>query len=106
MHNRILIISYYTPQGKTQGDVWGENIILNANQVEFPSDAKAPKVSEEAKDLIRACLTRDQRLRYMYMYVCTCMSVYACVGVCVYAMYLCVCVCICDKLNPRYALSN
>ncbi len=50
-------------EGKTQENLWSENIIFNASQVQFPSDPKAPKVSDEAKDLIRACLTRDQRLR-------------------------------------------
>ena len=50
-------------EGKTQENVWSENIIYNSSQVEFPTDPKAPKVSEEAKDLIRACLTKDQRLR-------------------------------------------
>eukprot|EP01039_Chlorochromonas_danica_P003020 gene3024-3295_t len=57
-------------EGKSQEHVWTENIIYNASQVEFPSDPKAPKVSEEAKDLIRACLTRDQRLRPDVMAVC------------------------------------
>jgi len=56
-------------EGKTQEHVWSENLIYRANQVEFPNDSKAPKVSEEAKDLIRACLTRDQRYRYMIRYV-------------------------------------
>ena len=63
----------------------GENIILNAHQVEFPSDAKAPKVSEEAKDLIRACLTRDQRLRcvlLLYIYfILGCGMLTVCVAV-------------------------
>lgn len=50
-------------EGKSQEHVWSENLIYRANQVEFPVDPKAPKVSEEAKELIRACLTRDQRYR-------------------------------------------
>lgn len=50
-------------EGKSQEHVWSENLIYRANQVEFPIDPKAPKVSEEAKELIRACLTRDQRFR-------------------------------------------
>jgi hypothetical protein len=50
-------------EGKTQENVWSENIIYNASGVQFPTDAKAPKVSEDAKDLIRQCLTKDQRLR-------------------------------------------
>jgi tousled-like kinase len=50
-------------EGKTQENVWNENIIYNSSQVEFPNDPKAPKVSDEAKDLIRSCLTRDHRLR-------------------------------------------
>ncbi len=49
-------------EGKSQENVWSENIIYNANHVQFPSDPKC-KVSEEAKDLIRACLTKDPRLR-------------------------------------------
>ncbi len=50
-------------EGKSQENVWSEGLIFNASQVEFPSDPKAPKVSDEAKDLIRACLTRDHRSR-------------------------------------------
>lgn len=57
-------------EGKTQEHVWSENIISNANYVEFPSDPKAPKVSDEAKDLIRACLTKDPRLRPDILTVC------------------------------------
>lgn len=50
-------------EGKSQEKVLSEGIILNANRVEFPTDPKGSKVSEEAKDFIRACLTADQRLR-------------------------------------------
>ena len=50
-------------EGKSQENVWSEGLIFNASQVEFPSDPKAPKVTDEAKDLIRACLTRDHRSR-------------------------------------------
>lgn len=57
-------------EGKTQENVWTENIIYNASTVDFPNDAKAPKVSDDAKDLIRACLTRDQRLRPDIIGVC------------------------------------
>lgn len=57
-------------EGRTQEVVWTENLIFNATQVEFPTDPKAPKVSEEAKDLIRVCLTRDQRHRPDIMGVC------------------------------------
>ena len=50
-------------EGKSQERVLSENIMLNATQVDFPADPKAPKVSDEAKDLIRACLTYDQKHR-------------------------------------------
>jgi tousled-like kinase len=50
-------------EGKSQENVWSEGIIFNATQVEFPCDPKSPKVSEEAKDLIRACLAKDPRIR-------------------------------------------
>lgn len=50
-------------EGKSQENVWSEGLIYNASQVEFPNDPKAPKVSDEAKDLIRACLTKDHKLR-------------------------------------------
>ena len=50
-------------EGKTQEKVLSEGIILNANRVEFPADSKGIKISEEAKEFIRACLTPDQRLR-------------------------------------------
>ena len=35
-------------------------------QVEFPpaSDTRAPKIPDDAKDLIRACLTADQKFRW------------------------------------------
>lgn len=50
-------------EGKSQEKVLSEGIILNANRVEFPLDPKGNKISEEAKELIRACLTADQRYR-------------------------------------------
>ena len=53
-------------EGKSQERVLSEGIMLNANQVEFPNitDSRAPKIPEEAKGFIRACLTADQRFRY------------------------------------------
>lgn len=55
-------------EGKTQDVILKEGTITNINTVEFPStttgDSKAPKVSEEAKDFIRTCLTPDQQYRY------------------------------------------
>lgn len=57
-------------EGKTQERVLSEGIILNATQVEFPNDVKAPKVSDEAKDLIRACLTHDQNYRLEVFALC------------------------------------
>lgn len=48
-------------EGSTQERVWSEGLIANAGEVNFPL---LPKVSDEAKDLIRQCLTRDQHLRY------------------------------------------
>lgn len=52
-------------EGKSQERVLSEGLILNATQVEFPtsSDTKGSKVSDEAKDFIRACLTPDPRYR-------------------------------------------
>lgn len=52
-------------EGKSQEKVLSEGIILNASRVDFPPDhpTRGLKVSEEAKDLIRACLTADQRYR-------------------------------------------
>ena len=47
-------------EGSTQERVWSEGLIANAGEVNFPL---LPKVSDEAKDLIRQCLTRDQRVR-------------------------------------------
>jgi tousled-like kinase len=54
--------------GKTQERVMSEGIMLNATKVEFPSasdpkNPNLPKVSEEAKDFIKYCLTWDQKLR-------------------------------------------
>jgi tousled-like kinase len=48
-------------EGKSQELVLREGVILNAHQVEFPSNG--PKVSEEAKDLIRQCLTHSKEHR-------------------------------------------
>ena len=61
-------------EGKSQERILTEGIVLNATRVEFPNDfskgngtnsssSAIPKVSEEAKDFIRACLTWDQRHR-------------------------------------------
>lgn len=65
-------------EGKSQERVLSEGIMLNATQVEFPSEIgkisqstasassatpQVPKVTDEAKDFIRTCLTWDQRLR-------------------------------------------
>lgn len=57
-------------EGKTQENVWSDNLIRDASPVEFPSDSKAPKVSEDAKELIRECLTRDQRQRPDIIAIC------------------------------------
>ena len=56
-------------EGKSQETVWSEGLILNS-KVEFPSNPNAAKVSEEAKDLIRACLTSDQKYRPDVTSVC------------------------------------
>eukprot|EP00605_Chrysophyceae_sp_TOSAG23-4_P000997 GSChrysophyteH1.ASY1.ANO1.1098.1 assembled CDS len=47
-------------EGKTQDLVLREGVILNAHQVDFPTGIK---VSEEAKDFIRACLTHNKEHR-------------------------------------------
>lgn len=65
-------------EGKTQENVWSENIIFNSSQVEFPSDPKAPKVPDEAKDLIRACLTRDPKIRCDPSHCPQCACAYRC----------------------------
>lgn len=57
-------------EGKTQENIWSENIIYKADTVEFPSDTKSQKVSDEAKEIIRACLTRDQNHRPDILTVC------------------------------------
>lgn len=51
-------------EGKSQENVWSDNIIRDASPVTFPTDPKF-KVSEEAKELIRECLTKDPRQRYV-----------------------------------------
>jgi hypothetical protein len=56
-------------EGKSQEIVWSENLIYKSNQVEFPNDPKTPKVSDEAKDLIRACLTKDVKLRFFFRFI-------------------------------------
>jgi serine/threonine protein kinase len=55
-------------EGKSQERVLSEGLILNASEVCFPSDSKDSKIkiSDEAKDFIRQCLTRDQRYRCVY----------------------------------------
>eukprot|EP00606_Chrysophyceae_sp_TOSAG23-5_P001187 GSChrysophyteH2.ASY1.ANO1.127.1 assembled CDS len=50
-------------EGKSQELVLREGVILNAHQVDFPPVDKGPKVSNEAKDLIRACLTHNKEHR-------------------------------------------
>ncbi len=50
-------------EGKSQELVLREGVILNAHQVDFPPADKGPKVSNEAKDLIRACLTHNKEHR-------------------------------------------
>lgn len=57
-------------EGKSQDRILSEGIILNgAAQLEFPNDPKTPKVTEEAKDFLRTCLTADQRYRYTRHYL-------------------------------------
>lgn len=55
-------------EGSSQERVWSEGLIANAGEVNFPA---LPKVSDEARDLIRQCLTRDQRLRLVFYTVFT-----------------------------------
>lgn len=58
-------------EGKSQEVILKEGTILSARQVEFPtpipgnsnSNISIPKVSDEAKEFIRACLERDQTYR-------------------------------------------
>ena len=68
-------------EGKSQDLILKEGTILSANQVEFPGEKSTsapssalgpsnsafsgvvPKVSEEAKEFIRACLAHDQNHR-------------------------------------------
>jgi tousled-like kinase len=50
-------------EGQSQENIWSEKTILNAHSVHFPTDPKAPKVSEEAKELIRRCLEHDYHRR-------------------------------------------
>ena len=57
-------------EGKSQENLWSEGLIYKSSGVEFPSDAKAPKVSDEAKEIIRACLTKDQRFRPDVLTLC------------------------------------
>jgi len=73
-------------EGKSQEKLLSEGIMRNATQVEFPQEnnskssssmlvsSNSPsgfqKVSEEAKDLIRACLTYDQQHRPDVMSIC------------------------------------
>lgn len=73
-------------EGKSQESVLAEGIMWKATQVfyfahtvrcsdyvllqvDFPSDSKV-KVSDEAKEFIRACLTWDQRYRPDVMTLC------------------------------------
>jgi tousled-like kinase len=57
-------------EGKSQEIVLREGIMLNANQVDFPNDSKAPKVTDEAKEFIRACLTHDKNHRPDVLQMC------------------------------------
>lgn len=50
-------------EGQSQENIWSEKTILNAHTVVFPDSPKAPKVSDEAKELIRNCLQHDYHLR-------------------------------------------
>lgn len=62
-------------EGKSQERVLSEGIMLNATRVDFPQEGTKtspngtgvssviPRVSEEGKDFIRACLTWDQKHR-------------------------------------------
>jgi len=45
-------------EGKSQELVLREGVILNAHQVEYPTNG--PKVSDEAKEFIKACLTHSK----------------------------------------------
>lgn len=45
-------------EGQTQDIIWTNKVIIEQGKyVTFPTEAKAPKISDEAKDLIRACLS-------------------------------------------------
>jgi len=57
-------------EGMSQDRVLSENIMLNANQssIDFPSDKK---ISDEAKDLIKQCLSKDLNLRPDVLNLCT-----------------------------------
>jgi tousled-like kinase len=63
-------------EGKSQERVLSEGIMLNATRVDFPqegsksSPSAVPRVSDEAKDFIRACLTWDQRHRPDVLQLC------------------------------------
>lgn len=50
-------------EGRSQESVWTEDLIVNSGEVYFPTDSRYPKISEEAKEVIRACLTKDHRFR-------------------------------------------
>jgi tousled-like kinase len=54
-------------EGKSQEKVLTEGIILNAHGVDFPAN---PKVSDEARDFIKVCLTHDQRYRPDVLQLC------------------------------------
>ena len=71
-------------EGKSQERVLSEGIMLNATRVDFPLEGSkmasssgmggtlsvVPKVSDEAKEFIRACLTWDQKHRPDVMQLC------------------------------------
>lgn len=54
-------------EGMSQERVLQDRVILNANKVDFPTGIK---VSDEAKDFIRDCLTRDQQQRPDVLRIC------------------------------------
>ena len=54
-------------EGRSQERILQEGIIRHASQVDFPD---TPKVSEEAKEFIRMCLTANQNLRPDMLEIC------------------------------------
>jgi tousled-like kinase len=60
--------------GQSQDTILTDRTILNAREVTFPessgSTGKAPVVSDEGKEFIRACLTYDQSYRPTIAQIC------------------------------------